>query len=126
MSRLGTPLGFRILPGRLEAQTSVRPSCDRLDCCSIPVEFIGVPRFTGGDQGSWTLRRVDVYRSLMPSEPGRDDWKKISLPSARSVAPASLKLGLLSSPTITAGPPGFPPPRRAATQKFWWVGGGPP
>src|SRR3989442_240500 len=103
MSRLGAPLGLRRLPGRLDAQTSVRPSCDRLDCCSIPVEFIGVPRFTGGDQGSWMLRRGGGYRSFMPSVPGRGDWEKISLPSARSVAPAACRLGSLGSEKITAG-----------------------
>src|SRR3989475_6359005 len=98
MSRPPTP------PGRIAAQVSVRPSCDKLGCCSWAAVFSGAPRFTGEPQGSWTLWRADVQRSPRPRVPGRLEEMKISLPSARSVAPASLKFGTLSSTTTTVGP----------------------
>src|SRR5881409_171548 len=47
-------------PARLDAKSSIRPPPERLGCCSAAVEFSGAPTFTGGVQGSWTLRRVDV------------------------------------------------------------------
>src|SRR2546425_5443547 len=65
-------------PDRLEAKTSVRPSPDRLGCCSAAGEFSGAPRFTGVDQGSCTLRRGDVHRSAPPPPPARGEKKKRS------------------------------------------------
>jgi len=44
-------------PCRLEAKTSVRPSPERLGCCSAAVEF-RASTFAGVDQESCTLRRV--------------------------------------------------------------------
>jgi len=59
-------------PTRLDAKSSVRPPLERLGCCSAAVEFSGAPAFTGGVQGSCTLRRVDVpkIRSADPTESG--------------------------------------------------------
>src|SRR5438093_159229 len=91
-------------PDRLEAKTSVRPSPDRLGCCSAAAEFSGAPRFTGADHASWTLRRVDVHRSAPPRPPERVEKKKTSLPSVRSVAPWSVPVGSLSSGISIAGP----------------------
>src|SRR2546426_10960880 len=71
-------------PDRLDAKTSVRPSPDRLGCCSAAGEF-SAAAFTGVDQGSWTLRRGDVPRSAPPTPPGRVGKKKNSLPSRRQV-----------------------------------------
>src|SRR2546427_4546350 len=91
------------LPDRLDAKTRVRPSLDRLGCCSANGEF-SAATFTGVDHVSWTLRRVEVHRSAPPTPPARVEKKKISLPSVRSVAPWSVALGSLSSGIKTAGP----------------------
>src|SRR6266576_1624026 len=91
-------------PDRLDAKSNVRPPLDRLGCCSAAVEVRGASRFTGGLQGSCTLRRVDVHRSAAPTPPGRVEKKNTSLPSERSVGPWSVAIGSLSSEISTAGP----------------------
>lgn len=90
-------------PCRLEAKTSVRPLPERLGCCSAAVEF-RASTFAGVDQESCTLRRVDVQRSAPPRPPERVEKKRISRPSARSVAPWSVAIGSLSSGISIAGP----------------------
>src|SRR2546422_7108816 len=89
MSRLGRPLGANTLPGRLEVQTNVRPSKDRLGCWSKAAELSGAPGFSGVDHGSFALRRVDTQRSARPSPPaGAPRWNQISFPSVRTVGAA--------------------------------------
>src|SRR6266566_5155929 len=105
MSRLGRPLGANTLPGRLEVQTNVWPSKDRLGCWSKAAELSGAPGFSGVDHGSFALRRVDTQRSERPSPPaGAPRWNQISFPSVRTVGAASLAAGWLSSERNTAGP----------------------
>jgi hypothetical protein len=47
--------------------------------------FTAAPRFSGGDQASWTLARVDTQMSANPRLPGRFDQNRISRPSPRTV-----------------------------------------
>src|SRR6266550_6054645 len=91
-------------PGRLEAKISVRPSNERLGVTSSDDEFSGAGRFTGGDQESCTVCRVDSQRSAPPSPPGRVDQNISSFPSTRTVTAASFAFGTLSSLTGAAGP----------------------
>src|SRR2546430_482653 len=56
MSRLGRPFGADTLPGRLEVKTSLRPSKDRLGCCSKAAELSGAPGFSGVDQDRKSTR----------------------------------------------------------------------
>src|SRR5438093_6329899 len=105
MSRLGRPLGANTLPGRLEVQTNVWPSKDRLGCWSKAAELSGARGFSGVDHGSFALRRVDTQRSERPRPPaGAPRWNQISFPSVRTVGAASLAAGWLSSERNTAGP----------------------
>src|SRR5207248_7041690 len=105
MSRLGRPLGANTLPGRLEVQTNVWPSKDRLGCWSKAAELSGAPGFSGVDHGSFASRRVDTQRSARPSPPaGGPRWNQISFPSVRTVGAASLAAGSLSSERNTPGP----------------------
>src|SRR2546428_3402249 len=92
-------------PDRLEAKTSVRPSPDRLGCCSAAAEFSGAPRFTGADHASWTLRRGGGHRSAPPKPPARGEKKKNSLPTGPRVAPPAGPLGAAGSGNHIAGPP---------------------
>src|SRR5437773_11388521 len=78
-------------PDRLEAKTSVRPSPDRLGCCSAAAEFSGAPRFTGADHASWTLRRVDVHRSAPPRPPERSEERRVGEEGRSRMGPYSLK-----------------------------------
>src|SRR5213593_4651839 len=118
------PLGVRVdiqrslppdPPGRLEPKMSVRPSNERLGVTSSDAELSGAPRFTGGDQGSWTVCRVDTHRSAPPSPPARVDQNISSLPSTRIVTAASFAFGTLSSLTGSAGPRVSPSRVTAAT-----------
>src|SRR2546427_2489755 len=105
MSRLGRPLGANTLPGRLEVQTNVWPSKDRLGCWSKAAELSGAPGFSGVDHGSFAVRRVATQRSERPRPPaGAPRWNQISFPSVRTVGAASLAAGWLSSARNTAGP----------------------
>src|SRR5438128_2298554 len=105
MSRLGRPFGADTLPGRLDVKTNIRPSKDRLGCCSKPAELSGAPGFSGVGHGSFALRRVDTQRSARPSPPaGAPRWNQISFPSVRTVGAASLAVGWLSSERNAAGP----------------------
>src|SRR5439155_155857 len=99
------------VPVRLETKSSVRPSNDRSGSRvpgpgETPPVFtlIGSPRFSGGDQGSCTLRRVDTQISIEPSRPARLELNRISRPSTRGLGDPSLAVGSFSSPTGTAGP----------------------
>ena len=55
----------------------MRPSGDKLGVSSPNTEFTA-PTFSGVDQASFGLRRVDIQISLRPIEPARLDAKKIS------------------------------------------------
>src|SRR5256886_7263708 len=82
MSRLGRPFGADTLPGRLDVKTNIRPSKDRLGCCSKAAELSGAPGFSGVDHGSFALRRVDTRRSARPIPPARAPrWNQMSFPS---------------------------------------------
>src|SRR2546422_8687123 len=94
-------------PDRLEAKTSVRPSPDRLGCCSAAAEFSGAPRFTGADHASWMLRRGGGHRSAPPRPPERGGKKKNSPPSGRSGATRVGPGGALSSGESIGGPRGL-------------------
>jgi len=50
-------------PPRSDAKISVVPSNDKVGWKSYSIEFTTDPRFTGGDQGSSVLARVEVHRS---------------------------------------------------------------
>src|SRR2546428_2484907 len=93
-------------PARVEAKISVRPSWESVGWVSPAVVFSGAPRFTGGDQGSCTLRRVDVHRSFPPEPPARLEYRNTSRPSTRTDGWASVIAGSgsFSSATGTAGP----------------------
>src|SRR5207245_487160 len=80
-------------PARVEAKISVRPSWESVGWVSPAVVFSGAPRFTGGDQGSCTLRRVDVHRSFPPDPPARLEYRNTSRPSTRTDAWASAIAG---------------------------------
>src|SRR6267143_3324940 len=58
-------------PARVEAKTSVRPLYARVGWISFAAVLSGAPTFSGGDHGSWTLRRVDLQRSDAPRLPAR-------------------------------------------------------
>src|SRR5207247_10801766 len=76
--------------------SSVRPSCDRSGWNSANPVFTGGPRFTGADQGSWTLRRVETQISNALAPPGvrgRPELNRISFPSARTVTNPSGRAG---------------------------------
>ncbi len=92
-----------MVPVRSDANSSIRPSLDRLGCWSLAVEFTAA-KFSGGDQGSCTLRRVEHHRSRRPAGLMRVDPKKISRPSVRTLAAASLAVTSDSSATSTAEP----------------------
>src|SRR2546422_10142979 len=92
-------------PDRLEAKTSVRPSPDRLGCCSAAAEFSGAPRFTGADHASWMLRRVDVPRTAPPKPPERGGKEKNPPPPARRGATQAVRLGARTPGDSIAGPP---------------------
>src|SRR2546425_4922279 len=77
-------------PARVEAKISVRPSWESVGWVSPAVVFSGAPRFTGGDQGSCTLRRVDVHRSFPPEPPARLEYRNTSRPSTRTDGWASV------------------------------------
>ena len=68
----------------------------------------GLPRFTGGDQASCTLGRVDVQRSNWLTPPGRPELKNISLPSRRTDGNPSGTFGALSSEISATGPRASP------------------
>src|SRR5436309_14445102 len=98
MSMLGRPLGANTLPDRLDVQTNVWPSKDRLGCWSKAAELRGAPGFSGVDHGAFALRRVDTQRSERHSTPvGAPRCNQIFFPSVRSVRAGSLAAGLLSS-----------------------------
>src|SRR2546425_629624 len=105
MSKLSPPVEAGTPPGRFDVNTSVRPSNERLGCCSKAAELSGAPGFSGVDHGSFALRRVDTQRSARPSPPaGAPRWNQISFPSVRTVGAASLAVGWVSSGRITSGP----------------------
>src|SRR6185295_3831629 len=90
-------------PGRSDVTKRLRPSDDRYEGPSFEGLFTTGPRFTGVDQLSDTVWRVDAQRSAPPSVPGRFEKKMISRPSKRIVGRRSA-CGLLSSETSVAGP----------------------
>src|SRR5690242_2093637 len=53
--RVDIQISLPTLPARSEANTSVRPSSERLGCSSAAVVLSVAPRFWGVDQGSRTL-----------------------------------------------------------------------
>src|SRR5205814_10478718 len=89
-------------PGRLEAKDSVLASRERYGWISPNAELTTGPTFTGADQGSPARERVAVQRSAC-REPVRFEKKKISSPSERIVARASVN-GVLSSVIAVATP----------------------
>src|SRR5581483_1724240 len=60
-------------PGRVEENTSVDPSADIEACSSVSLPFTFGPRLTGADQGTETLFRVAVHKSLAPAPPARSE-----------------------------------------------------
>jgi hypothetical protein len=85
-------------PGRSDENRSVRPSRDKSGCESAKGVFKGgPPRFSGADQESCTLRRVDTQMSAAPNPPARVEKNMISRPSVLTVAAASLAVGSFSS-----------------------------
>src|SRR5207249_5941869 len=67
--------------------SSVRPSCDRSGWNSANPVLTGSPRFTGADQASWVVRRVETQISNALAPPGvrgRPELNRISFPSART------------------------------------------
>lgn len=63
----------------------IRPSDDKYDGASFAAPFTAGPRFTGTDQLSNTVARVDAHRSAPPNVPERFEKKMISRPSNRIV-----------------------------------------
>src|SRR2546425_1076569 len=94
-------------PGRAETKYSACWSGDKLGVSSPNTEFTA-PTFSGVDQASFGLRRVDIQISLRPIEPARLDAKKISRSSKRTVGLTSFATGSLSSTMRTAGPSVWP------------------
>src|SRR5712692_5636514 len=104
-------------PGRSEKKYSVVPSKESAGAPSKAGPLMAGPpscwftrfRFTGGDQTSLVVARVDTQRSSLPAErpttsfPGRPEQTKISSPS-RLIAVRVSRKGLLSSGTRTPGP----------------------
>ena len=79
------------------------PSHDSAGPPSLAAVLIVGPRFTGVDQGSRVLSRVETHRSILPDPPSRFDVMNISKPSFRIAVRVS-RVGLLSSRTILARP----------------------
>src|SRR5207245_10887207 len=97
------------------------PSNDALLMGGPPSCWFTRFRFTGGDQTSLVVARVETQRSSLPAEwpttssPGRPEERNISSPSRRIAVRVS-RYGLLSSGTRTGGanPPSSPHPLPAA------------
>ena len=90
-------------PGRLEWKKKLVRLNERPPPNSLEPLLRSGPRFTGVDQGSDVLARVETHKSWPPCVPARSEVRISSKPSRRGVGNRSLAL-LLSSGTKTAGP----------------------
>src|SRR5207244_11351863 len=68
--RVDIQMSLPRLPARSDANMSVRPSNDRLGWSSAADVLTGDPKFSGTDQGSCALRRIDIQSAArVPATP---------------------------------------------------------